>query len=228
MILAVVFALAGCTSNPVPGTPTPQPPTLPAPTAAPTIAPAPTPTPSGNVNVTLQNTLGVGWTRADMVWSPDGRLLAVTFWAGDSAQSYIVDSRTGESFEMTTDDGNIGLVAWSPDGKRIAGVAGEDMDVGRLGVWSFAGGQATKLLDGTCEDLAWSPDGSVLVATCELLDRGPDAVPQLGGFWGGGQLWRVDATGQNARRLVDLVTLPLAAWSWTTSHTSRPFGPCWE
>lgn len=227
MTLAAVVALCGCASSPSPNTPAPQPPTLPAPTSAPTAVPAPTPTASGNVNVALQNTLGVGWTRGDIVWSPDGRLLAVTFWAGDSAQSYIVDSRTGESFEMTTDDGNIGLVAWSPDGKRIAGVAGEDMDVGRRGVWSFAGGQAFKLLDGTCEDLAWSPDSSVLVATCELLDRGPDVTPQLGGLWGGGQLWRVDASGQNARRLIDLFTLPLVAWSSGTAYDAARH-PIWS
>jgi len=225
--LALVIALVGCQSRPLPRTPTPLPLMPLPPTLAPTATPAPTPTTSANLNVTLNNSLGVGWTRGEVVWSPDSRFLAMIFWAGDSAQSYVVDSRTGESFELTTDDGNIGLVAWSPDGKRIAGVAGEDMVVGRRGVWSFSGGHTIKLLDGTCEDLTWSPDGSVLVATCELVDRGPDVTPQLGGFWGGGQLWRVDATGENARRLIDLVTLPLVAWSSGTAFDAARH-PIWS
>jgi dipeptidyl aminopeptidase/acylaminoacyl peptidase len=179
------------------------------------------------MNVTLKNTLDRGWTRGEVIWSPDNRFFAVTFWAGDAAQTYVIDSRTGESFELTTDDGNVGLVTWSSDGRRIAGVAGSDMDLGRQGVWSFAGGYTTKLLDGACEDLAWSPDANTLVATCELADRGPDANPELGGFWGGGQLWRVDATGENARRLVDLVALPLVAWSSGTAFDAARH-PIWS
>ena len=142
--------------------------------------PAPTATASANLNVKLENTLGTGWTRGEVIWSPDSRFVAVTFWADTLAQTYVVDSRTGESFELTTDEGNVGLVAWSPDGKRIAGVSGGDMDSERQGIWSFAGGYTTKLLGGVCEDLAWSPDGNTLVATCELVVREPDADPRHG------------------------------------------------
>lgn len=214
--MLALMVLAACQNRPIPNTPTPLPTQVP-PTPAPTATPAPTPTPSADMNVTLKNTLGSVWKRADVIWSPDSRFLAVTFWADVAAQTYLVDSRTGESFELTTDEGNVGLVAWSPDGRRIAGVAGDDMDLSRQGVWSFAGGYAIKLIDGVCEDLAWSPDSKTLAATCELVDNGPDANPQLGGFWGGGQLWRVDADGENARRLVDLVMLPLIAWSSGTA-----------
>jgi dipeptidyl aminopeptidase/acylaminoacyl peptidase len=223
VMLALVIALAGCQEDePLLPTPTPLPTPVPL-TPTPTLRPAPTPTASATMNVNLENTLGTGWTRGEVIWSPDSRFVAVTYWADTLAQTYVVDSRTGESFELTTDDGNIGLVAWSPDGKRIAGVSGGDMDSERQGVWSFAGGYTTKLLGGVCEDLAWSPDGNTLVATCELVMREPDADPRMGG----GQLWRVDATGQNARRLVDLVVLPLVAWSSGTAFDTARH-PVWS
>jgi dipeptidyl aminopeptidase/acylaminoacyl peptidase len=225
--MVALVVLVACQSRPIPRTPTPLPPAPVPPTPISTAPPAPTPTPSADMNVALKNTLGPGWKRAEVVWSPDSRFLAVTFWADMAAQTYVVDSRTGESFELTTDEGNVGLVAWSPDGKRIAGVAGDDMDLSRQGVWSFAGGRTARLLDGPCEDLAWAPDGKTLVATCELVDNGPDADPQLGGFRGGGQLWRVDADGNNARRLIDLVTLPLVAWSNGTAFDAARY-PIWS
>jgi len=223
VMLALVIGLAGCQEDkPLPPTPTPVP-TPVSLTATPTVRPAPTATASANLNIKLENTLGTGWTRGEVIWSPDSRFVAVTFWADTLAQTYVVDSRTGESFELTTDEGNVGLVAWSPDGKRIAGASGGDMDSERQGVWSFAGGYTTKLLGGVCEDLAWSPDGNTLVATCELVVREPDADPRMGG----GQLWRVDASGQNARRLVDLVILPLVAWSSGTAFDTARH-PVWS
>ena len=225
VVIAMVIGAAGCQSEPLPPTPTPMPALPQPPTAPPTAAakPAPTPTVSAILNVQLENTLGTGWARGEVIWSSDSRFVAMTFWADTLAQTYIVDSRTGESFELTTDEGNVGRVAWSPDGKRIAGVSGGDMDSERQGVWSFAGGYTTKLLGGVCEDLVWSPDGNTLVATCELVVREPDADPRMGG----GQLWRVDASGQNARRLVDLVMLPLVAWSSGTAFdTARR--PVWS
>jgi Tol biopolymer transport system component len=223
VMLALVIGLAGCQEDkPLPPTPTPMPTPILL-TATPTVRPAPTATASANLNVKLENTLGTGWTRGEVIWSPDSRFVAVTFWADTLAQTYVVDSRTGESFELATDEGNVGLVAWSPDGKRIAGVSGGDMDSERQGIWSFAGGYTTKLLGGVCEDLAWSPDGNTLVATCELVVREPDADPHMGG----GQLWRVDASGQNACRLVDLVILPLVAWSSGTAFDTARH-PVWS
>jgi hypothetical protein len=229
MVLAVVIGLAGCqrqTLSPV-STPTNAPQVLPTVEPTATARPAPTPTVSPDMSVPIEDTLQADWTRGQVNWSPDNHFLAVTFWSDRTAQTHVVDSRTGESFELKTEDGRVGLVTWSPDGWRIAGVSGDDMDLGRLGVWSFAGGRQTKLLDGPCEDLAWSPDNATLVATCELVDRGPDADPQIGGFWGGGQLWRVNSDGTNARRLVDLVTSPLVAWSSGTAYDAARH-PVWS
>lgn len=225
MLVAMVI-LANCQSQPLPPTPTAEPAPEP-PTPVPTSKPLPTPTVPAVRHAQLDNTLGADWDRAEVIWSPDNRYVAVTFWAGAAAQTYVVDARTGEAHELVADDAHIGLVTWSHDGWRIAGIAGDDMDTQRIGVWSFSGGRATKLLDGACEDLAWSPDGNTLVATCELVDNGPDVNPQLGGRQGGGQIWRVEALGQNARRLVDLVTLPLVAFSSGTAYEAARY-PVWS
>ena len=223
-----MIMLVSCQSRPLPPTPTAvEEPVLPTLDPTATVKPAPTPTTPPDLNVSIEDTLQADWTRGEVNWSPDSRFLAVTFWADRVAQTHVVDSRTGESFELKTEDGRIGLVAWSPDGWRIAGVSGDDMDLGRYSVWSFAGGRKTKLLDGPCEDLTWSPDSATLVATCELVDRGPEADPHIGGFWGGGQLWRVNADGTNAHRLVDLVTLPLVAWSSGTAYDAARH-PAWS
>ena len=225
-IVAVVIGLVSCQSKPVPSTPTMMPTPIP-PIATDTPRPLPTPTVSSVRNINLENTLGAGWDRADVIWSPDNRYFAATFWASSVVQTFIVDSRTGESHELAADNYNIGMVAWSHDGWRIAGVAGDDMDTQRSGVWSFSGGLATKLLDGACEDLTWSPDVSTLVATCELVDNGQDATQQMGGQQGGGQLWRVNYDGTGARRLIDLVTLPLVAWSSGTTYEAARH-PVWS
>ena len=71
------------------------------------------------------------------------------------------------------------------------------------------------------------PTAIVLAATCELVNNGPDAQPQLGGQQGGGQLWRVNADGANARRLIDLVSLPLVAWSSGTGYEAARL-PIWS
>ena len=226
VLCGILVAGASCQSSPLPPTPTAMPTPVP-PTATVTPRPLPTPTVPAVRHVKLESALGLDWQHADVIWSPDNRTIAVTYWAGPSAQTFIVDARTGEPNELLADDYSVGMVAWSHDGWRLAAVAGDDMDTQRQGVWSFSGGRATRLLDGACEDLTWSPDGNALAATCELVANGPDALPQLGGQQGGGQLWRVNADGANARRLIDLVSLPLVAWSSGTGFEAARH-PIWS
>ncbi len=240
LALLAALLLAACSGQ---DTPTPQQQPSPTQAATPFAAqptptlPAPTRVSSPDFTLPLENRLGTEWQRAEIAWSPDGHNLAITYWAGWRAQTFLLDARTGETADLVTDDGlETGLVAWSPDGKRLAAIAGNDMDTERLGVWLFAGGRKLRLLDGACEDLAWSPDGATLLATCELyywgsspppLDQSPGALKrasQQGGVWGGGQLWRIQAQAgdQAPQRLLDLVQLPLVTFgAGTRFDTAR-------
>lgn len=239
-LISLTFILAACQTpagaHELTATPTlavtPAPP-LPSPTPTPTRSPLP------DLNLELANHLGVGWQRADIAWSPDSRNFVVTYWAGWLAQSFLVDGRTGEAVDLMTEDGfDVGLAAWSPDGKKLAAIAGNDMDTARRSVWLFAGGRKIRLLEGACEDLTWSPDSLTLLATCELYDwRGapppldqtsnPATISQQGGVWGGGQLWLMEAREQALpRRLLDLVQMPLVTFgAGTRFDTAR--NPHW-
>jgi hypothetical protein len=53
--------------------------------------------------VSIEDTLQADWTRGHVNWSPDNHFLAVTFWADRVAQTHVVNSRTGESFELKTE-----------------------------------------------------------------------------------------------------------------------------
>ena len=94
-LVVFLFWQVACQSKPVLPTPTLLPTPVP-PTAAPTLSPTQTPKPLPDLPVTLDNNLGADWRRGEIRWSPDSRFVAATFWAGNSAQTYLVDSRTGD------------------------------------------------------------------------------------------------------------------------------------
>ncbi len=114
------------------------------------------------------------------VWSPDGTRIAFVTKRGtgdldrnDNTDVYVVDAKIGaEPRQMTTSpasDGN-GRVAWSPDGKQIAYLTGEEVkfsayNQNKLAVISATGGQPRLLaesLDRPIRQPIWSADGSSL------------------------------------------------------------------
>ena len=116
-----------------------------------------------------------GWTRR-------GEALLVADSAGGV---YAFDGKSGASAwdRQGAHEGGVLAMAIHPNGTAFA-TAGQD---GRVLFWSVAEGQAQKAIDvgtGWVDNVAWSPDGRWLAATCsrEVRVYGAD----------GGESWRFD------------------------------------
>jgi dipeptidyl aminopeptidase/acylaminoacyl peptidase len=114
------------------------------------------------------------------VWSPDGAQIAFVSKRGtgdldrsNNTDVYVIDAKIGaEPRQLTTSpgpDGN-GRVAWSPDGKQLAYLTGEEVkfsayNQNKLAVVSAAGGQPRLIaesLDRPIRQPIWSADGRAL------------------------------------------------------------------
>ena len=104
----------------------------------------------------------------DVMWAPEGKRLAIkvspTSLIDDGymlTRVRVIDSDTGEVVGRIDNPGKLGAVEWSPDGQRLALIAGEDRNdpkEGRLMVAAASGGQ---LEDGTLRDLLPGLEGHV-------------------------------------------------------------------
>lgn len=110
----------------------------------------------------------VSGSASELHWSPAGPLLAValapTSLVDDSYTSRkvtIVDAESGRIVARAENPGKLGEIAWSPDGKNVAYVAGADANdpsAGRLMMIAAAGGAARELLrgyEGNVARIAW-------------------------------------------------------------------------
>ena len=116
-------------------------------------------------------------------WSLGGQALVV----GDTEGGvYSFDGESGATAwkRPGVHDGGVLSVAIHPGGAAFA-TAGQD---GRVLIWSAADGQVSRAIDvgnGWVENLAWSPDGQRLAASCSRQVHAYDAD--------GAEVWRSDA-----------------------------------
>ena len=114
------------------------------------------------------------------VWSPDGSQIAFVSKRGtgdldrnDNTDVYVIDAKVGaQPRQLTTSpasDGN-GRVAWSPDGRQIAYLTGEEIkysayNQNKLALIAVSGGQprlVAESLDRPIRQPLWSADGASL------------------------------------------------------------------
>jgi dipeptidyl aminopeptidase/acylaminoacyl peptidase len=112
----------------------------------------------------------------EYAWSPDGKQLALYYSTGPgetawySGQIGIVPSYGGAVRQISQLTGQVGSLAWLPDGQRIVYITGNWSDRGLVGgdLWiqSARGGQARNLTPGGKSSLSWCrcfPDGKRLL-----------------------------------------------------------------
>ena len=135
-------------------------------------------------------------------YSPDGRQITFESDRGGSQQIYVMDADGSSQRRISFGQGSYATPVWSPRGDLIAFTK---MHQGRfmIGVMRPDGSGERVLTEGYHnEGPAWSPNGRVLVFFRETP-----------GANGGPQLWTVDLTGYNERRLPVPAFASDPAWS---------------
>ena len=109
-----------------------------------------------------------------LAWSPDSQRVAAI--GGDAEQITIWDTTPrNEERTLVSQRGELDSLAWSPDGRWIAGTAWtfkHPSFVGSVYVWDSESGTLVKTLErqAGAVRVAWSPDGSRLAAIDETGD----------------------------------------------------------
>ncbi len=137
-------------------------------TSTPSLPGTPAPTPSAPLSIGNVDRLSEvahwptqGWAKHRILFSPDGRLLAIAFDAPAGASIQLRDAATGSStvaFASLTDAAED--LAFSPDGKTLAASFYD----GTVRTWTVADGQGqqTLTLPAAAFGLAFSPNGKLL------------------------------------------------------------------
>lgn len=135
-------------------------------------------------------------------YSPDGRRIVYQSDRGGSPQLYTMNSDGSGSRRISFGDGRYNMPVWSPRGDKIAFVR---QNRGRfaIGIMNPDGSGERILTDDYLVDMpSWSPNGRVIVFTKETRGRNSEA-----------ELWSIDLTGRNLKRLNTPGQATDPAWS---------------
>ena len=104
-----------------------------------------------------------------IAWSPDGRLLALSYGPSAETQDVYVYNTEGGDLKQLTADGRSRRPTWSPDGTFIAFSAGGSAHgQGPVFTVGVTGGETRALSrDPRHDDPAWAPDGSAIAVSRE-------------------------------------------------------------
>ena len=134
-------------------------------------------------------------------FSPDGRQIAFESDRGGSQQVYVMNADGSNPHRISFGGGKNGTPVWSPRGDLIAFTKQEGGKF-NIGVMRTDGGGERVISNGwEDEGPTWAPNGRVLMFTRTLR----------GGR--GSQIWSVDVTGRNERRVLTPGDASDPAWS---------------
>jgi TolB protein len=134
-------------------------------------------------------------------YSPDGKQITFESDRGGSQQIYIMNADGSNQHRISFGSGKNGTPVWSPRGDLIAFTKVQDAAI-RVGVMR-PDGTGERILSTGWEDEGptWAPNGRVLMFTRTLQ----------GGR--GAQIWSIDVTGRNERRVATPGDASDPAWS---------------
>lgn len=133
-------------------------------------------------------------------YSPDGNRIAFESDRSGTQQLYVMNADGTQQQRISFGSGRYATPVWSPRGDLIAytKIGGSF----RIGVMSPAGGNEKLLTDGAQDEgPSWSPNGRVLMF-----------FRSTGGGSGRADLWSVDLTGVNVRRVPTVLDGSDPAW----------------
>jgi TolB protein len=134
-------------------------------------------------------------------FSPDGRQITFESDRGGSQQVYVMNADGSNQHRISFGGGRNGTPVWSPRGDMIA-FTKQDRGIFHIGVMRPDGGGERIISNGwEDEGPTWAPNGRVLMYSRTLQ----------GGR--GSQIWSVDVTGRNERRVLTPGDASDPAWS---------------
>jgi TolB protein len=139
-------------------------------------------------------------------FSPDGKQITFESNRGGSQQIYVMNADGSNVHRISFGQGKNGTPVWSPRGDLIA-FTNITPDYFGVGVMRPDGSGQRLLTHGwQDEGPSWAPNGRVIMFT-RTLQAG------AGGVGAGSQIWSIDITGRNERRVLSPGDASDPAWS---------------